>query len=94
MKIDREVVLNIAKLARIELTEQEVRLFAGQLQQILEYIEKLQEIKQPAEPFSFGDALPTVTRADETEQCFSQEEALQNAPERIQNFFKVPRIIP
>lgn len=86
--------MQIAKLAKLELGEQEVELFATQLQSILDYIEKLKEVQQPAEPFSFDEFLPSLMRPDEAQQCLSQEEALQNAPDRVKNFFKVPRIIP
>jgi aspartyl/glutamyl-tRNA(Asn/Gln) amidotransferase, C subunit len=94
MKIEREVVLQIAKLARLDLKEEEVTLFTGQLENILQYVEKLQEVKQPADPFSFDAFLSSLSRPDETAPCLTTEEALQNAPERVKNFFKVPRILP
>jgi aspartyl-tRNA(Asn)/glutamyl-tRNA(Gln) amidotransferase subunit C len=94
MKIDKELVLHIGKLAHLELSEAEQELFAKQLQDILQYIEKLNEVKQPADPFAFGDFLKSVTRSDSPLPCLSVEEALKNAPERVRNFFKVPRIIP
>jgi aspartyl-tRNA(Asn)/glutamyl-tRNA(Gln) amidotransferase subunit C len=94
MKIDRDVVLEIAKLARIELREEELDLFVHQLQDILQYIEKLNEVKQPAEPFSFRNVLPSALRPDEVLPSLYVEEALRNAPKRVKRFFKVPRIIP
>lgn len=92
MKIDRDVVLNIAKLAHLELEAHEVDVFTKQLGDILHYVEKLGEVKQPAEPFTLGYS--TVLRADETGASLPAEEALSNAPERVKQFFKVPRIIP
>jgi aspartyl-tRNA(Asn)/glutamyl-tRNA(Gln) amidotransferase subunit C len=94
MKIDKEVVLHIAKLARLELKDEEVLLFTAQLENILQYVEKLGEIKQPVKPFSFDEYLPSITRTDEIGPCLSEEDALRNAPERVKNFFKVPRILP
>jgi aspartyl-tRNA(Asn)/glutamyl-tRNA(Gln) amidotransferase subunit C len=94
MNIDRDIVMQIAKLAKLELSEQEVTLFTTQLQSILEYVEKLKDVNQHAESFSFDEILPSLTRADEMQPGLTQEEALQNAPGRVKNFFKVPRIIP
>lgn len=94
MKIDRDVVLTIARLANIELKEDEVDLFARQLQDILQYIEKLNQVKQPPEPFSFSNVLPFASRPDTVLPSLPVEEALRNAPERVKRFFKVPRIIP
>jgi aspartyl-tRNA(Asn)/glutamyl-tRNA(Gln) amidotransferase subunit C len=94
VKIDREIVLHIGKLAHLELSEEEQELFARQLQNILQYVEKLNEIKQPVNPFTYGAYLKSKTQADSTQPCLSVEEALKNAPERVRDFFKVPRIIP
>jgi len=92
--IDRELVLGIAQLAHLELSDEEVELFARQLQDILQYIEKLNQAKQSAEPFTYGQFLPGLLRADVPLPSLPVEEGLKNAPERVQQFFKVPRIIP
>jgi aspartyl-tRNA(Asn)/glutamyl-tRNA(Gln) amidotransferase subunit C len=94
MNIDRNVVLNIAKLAHLELEAHEVEVFTKQLGDILHYVEKLGEVKQSAEPFSVVKPASRSLRADETEPSLSAEEALSNAPARVRQFFKVPRIIP
>ena len=94
MKIDRELVLHIAGLAQMELSETEVDLFTRQLQNILEYVEQLNGITEPAEPFSYSHFLPSVTRADSPAPSLPVEDALRNAPDRVKQFFKVPRIIP
>jgi aspartyl-tRNA(Asn)/glutamyl-tRNA(Gln) amidotransferase subunit C len=94
VKIDREIVLHIGKLAHLELSEAEQDLFAKQLQNILQYVEKLNEIKQPAEPFSYGAYLKSTAQTDSLQPCLPVDEALKNAPERVRDFFKVPRIIP
>lgn len=93
MNIDRDVVLNIAKLAHLELEAHEVEVFTKQLGDILHYVETLAEVKQPSEPFTMG-ATASPLRADETGPSLSVEEALANAPARARQFFKVPRIIP
>jgi aspartyl-tRNA(Asn)/glutamyl-tRNA(Gln) amidotransferase subunit C len=94
MKIDRELVLHVAKLAHVELSEQETVLFAEQLQKILDYIEKLNEVKQSAEPFSFASAFPSSVRSDAVLPSLPVEDALKNAPDRVKRFFRVPRILP
>ena len=94
MKIDRELVQHIAGLAHMELSEAEVELFSKQLQKILQYIEKLNEVHQSAEPFSFNQFLPSLTRSDEPLPSLPVSEVLRNAPERVKQLFKVPRIIP
>ncbi|HEY4491269.1 MAG TPA: Asp-tRNA(Asn)/Glu-tRNA(Gln) amidotransferase subunit GatC [Acidobacteriota bacterium] len=94
MRVDKELVLQVAELARLDLTEEEVDLFGRQLQQIVEYVEKLKEIKEPAVPFSFENLLPLSLRPDVAEPSLGAEESLKNAPDRVQQFFKVPRIIP
>ena len=94
MKIDKELVLGVARLAHLELNEAEAELFTKQLADILHYIEKLNEVNEAAEPFSFNTFLPSVTREDVPVPCLPVEEALQNAPEKVKRFFKVPRILP
>lgn len=94
MKIDRDLVSHIAKLAHLDLEEREVDLFTQQLGDILEYVEQLSEVGQPAEPFSFGHILSSRTRPDELSPSLPVEEALRNAPDRVRQFFRVPRILP
>jgi aspartyl-tRNA(Asn)/glutamyl-tRNA(Gln) amidotransferase subunit C len=94
MNVDRDLVLHIAYLAKLELQESEVELFVKQLGDILQYIEQLNEASGTAEPFSFSFFLPSVTRPDIAGESLSVEEALKNAPERYKQFFKVPKIIP
>ena len=94
MKIDRDLVLHVARLAHLELRDAEVELFTKQLQDILTYIEKLNEVTQPAEPFSFDQFLPSLMRPDLSLASLPVAEALRNAPDHVKQFFKVPRIIP
>jgi aspartyl-tRNA(Asn)/glutamyl-tRNA(Gln) amidotransferase subunit C len=94
LQVDRELVLHIADLAHLQLTEDEVQLFAQQLQQILHYIEKLNELTETSEPFSFGDYLSSRMRSDTVEPSLPVEDALRNAPESVKGLFKVPKILP
>jgi len=94
MNIDRDLVLQIAELARIELTEAETEMLRVQLATILEYVEKLNEIGETAEPFTFGEWMKSSLRQDTPMPSLPVEEALKNAPDRSKNLFRVPRIIP
>jgi len=94
MKISRDEVEHVAKLARIELSADEADEFTGQLGQILGYFEKLSELDT-------GDVAPTrhaidltnAFREDEPRPGYDSETALSNAPEREGPFFKAPKII-
>jgi aspartyl-tRNA(Asn)/glutamyl-tRNA(Gln) amidotransferase subunit C len=94
MNVDRNLVLHIAQLAKLELQESEIEVFVKQLGDILHYIEQLNQAGDAAEPFSFNFFLPSITRPDVAGESLTVEEALKNAPERYKQFFKVPKIIP
>lgn len=92
MKID---VSHIAKLANLTLTEEEKKKFEKQLEETLNYIEKLKEVDtENVEPTSQVTGLENITRDDTTRPSLSQEEALKNAKDKIHNgFFKVKAVI-
>jgi aspartyl-tRNA(Asn)/glutamyl-tRNA(Gln) amidotransferase subunit C len=91
MAITREEVLHVAKLARLELTEDEVARFTEQLSAILEAVAKVSELDlSDVEPTAHPLDLVNVWAEDEPQPCLPVEEALANAPEREGNFFKVP----
>ena len=94
MKVDRQLVLHIAKLAHIELSEEEVGLFTSQLESIVGYVEKLNEVQGDVEPFHFGELLTPRLREDSPVLSLSVESTMKNAPEEKKNLFKVPRVIP
>ena len=94
MKIDKKTVEYIAKLARLKLTEQEEKEFTGQLDKILAYIDKLNELNTDnIEPITHAVPMKNVFREDEVKRSLTQEEALSNAPEKDSGHFRVPRII-
>lgn len=94
MKIDRELVLHIAKLGQLELTDLEVETFTTQLASIVNYIEKLKELDEPAQPFSFSAFLKLPLRFDEVLPSLPVEQSMKNAPDQKKNLFRVPRILP
>jgi len=84
----------IAHLARIELTPTEEQKLGAQLNQILDYIEKLKEVDVSAvEPTAHAVPMVNVTRPDEVRPGLSNEEALRNAPVKAGGLFIVPKIV-
>jgi aspartyl-tRNA(Asn)/glutamyl-tRNA(Gln) amidotransferase subunit C len=91
MAITREEVLHVARLARLELTDEEVERFTEQLSAILEAVAKVSELDlSDVEPTAHPLDVVNVWAADEPRPSLPVEEALANAPERDAGFFKVP----
>jgi aspartyl-tRNA(Asn)/glutamyl-tRNA(Gln) amidotransferase subunit C len=88
MTVDDEEVRHVASLARIDLDEAEIERFTEQFGDILEYFEALEDVPEVE---SEAD-LTNVMRPDEVEESLSQEEALRNAPETDDGYFKGPNV--
>jgi aspartyl-tRNA(Asn)/glutamyl-tRNA(Gln) amidotransferase subunit C len=94
MAVTIKDVENIAKLANLEFTDAEKNKFTQQMNQILEYVEQMNKLDTSnVEPLSHVIELSNVFRSDEVKQSVSTEEALKNAPEKNEQFFKVPKVI-
>ena len=86
--VDSEEVRHVADLARVDLDESEIEAFAAQFADILDYFDALDEV-----PEVEGETdLANVMRPDEVREGLSQEEALRNAPETEDGYFKGPRV--
>ena len=93
MAITREQVLHVAKLARLELTEEELERMREQLSAILEAVGKVAELDlADVEPTAHPLDLVNVLAEDEPRPCLTQEEALANAPDPEDGFFGVPAV--
>jgi aspartyl-tRNA(Asn)/glutamyl-tRNA(Gln) amidotransferase subunit C len=91
MAIDREQLLHVAHLARLELREEEIERLEGQLNDILAAVSKVSELDlSDVPPTSHPLEVVNVWEKDEPRPCLPVEEALANAPEREGDFFKVP----
>jgi aspartyl-tRNA(Asn)/glutamyl-tRNA(Gln) amidotransferase subunit C len=91
MKMDIE---KVARLARLELSEEEKETFGNQLEQILTYMEQLNRLDTTGvEPTSHAIPIYNVFRDDEVKPSLSQEEVLAIAPDEEDGHFRVPRII-
>ncbi len=94
MAITIKDVEHIAKLAKLEFTDAEKEKFTYQMNKILDYMEQLNTLNtENVEPLSHVIELSNVFRADEVKYGVSTEEALKNAPEKNEQFFKVPKVI-
>ena len=93
-KIDQNQVRKVAKLSRLDLTEDEVEEFTGQLSAILEYVEKMNELDTAGvEPLAHCLPVSNVLREDSARESLGTEKVLANAPQRDDEFFKVPKIL-
>ena len=94
MKITRQEVEHVARLARLGLSEEEKERMRAQLDSILTYIDTLKQLDTSGvEPTSHVIPMTNVFREDARWSSLSQEQALANAPDRQEGFFRVPRIL-
>jgi aspartyl-tRNA(Asn)/glutamyl-tRNA(Gln) amidotransferase subunit C len=90
--IDRDQVLHVAKLARLRLTDQEVERMAGELSNILEHVEKIDELTdlEDVPPTTHVVELENVLRPDEPRPSLPRDKALEPAPDATDDGFRVP----
>jgi len=94
MKLSREEVLHIARLARLGLTESEVDKLREQLSNILENFEVLQQADTTnIPPTAQSIPLQNVMKTDEVSDSLSQEQVLTNAPRKEGNYFRVRAVL-
>jgi aspartyl-tRNA(Asn)/glutamyl-tRNA(Gln) amidotransferase subunit C len=89
--LSRDQVLHVARLARLELTENEIGRFGGELSKVLDHIEKIGELDlTDVEPTSHVVEIENVLRADEPRPSIPREKALESAPDAALGGFRVP----
>jgi aspartyl-tRNA(Asn)/glutamyl-tRNA(Gln) amidotransferase subunit C len=90
--LSRDQVLHVARLARLELTEEELERFAGELSKVLDHIEKIGELGDLADvpPTSHVVNVENALRADEPRPSMPVETALESAPDAALGGFRVP----
>ncbi|WP_326569129.1 Asp-tRNA(Asn)/Glu-tRNA(Gln) amidotransferase subunit GatC [Amycolatopsis rhabdoformis] len=92
--ISRDEVAHLAKLARLAVTDDELDVFAGQLDQILDSVAKVSQVAAAdVPPTSHSVPLTNVFREDEIRPCLTQQQVLAGAPASEQGRFRVPRIL-
>jgi len=94
MKIARQEVEHVAVLARLALDEAELDQLTGQMNQILGYVDKLNELDTDGiTPTAHAVPVENAFREDVVRPSIGHERALRNAPEAVDNCFRVPKII-
>jgi aspartyl-tRNA(Asn)/glutamyl-tRNA(Gln) amidotransferase subunit C len=87
-------VEHLARLARLSLSDDEKELFGNQINSILDYMDKLNKLDtRNVEPTSHVISLSNVVRADSPKESLKREDALLNAPDHTDKFYRVPKII-
>lgn len=93
-RISEEQVRQVARLARLKLTDEQLRRYAVDLAAILDYVEQLEGVDtEGVEPLSHPLALGNVFREDQVGPSLAPDAALANAPQRQDNFFRVPKVL-
>lgn len=91
--IGKEDVKHVAKLARLELTEEEIEKYSKQLDEIIKYVEQMNEVDTTGvEPMPHPIPVYNVMREDEVKYEQTKEELMSNAPFEEDGFFRVPKI--
>ena len=91
MAISREEVLHVARLARLELTDDEVTRFQGQLSQILDAVSKVAELDlADVPPTSHPLEIANAWAEDVPRECLSLDDVFANAPDRDDDYFRSP----
>jgi len=90
--LSRDQVLHVARLARLELTSEEVERFGGELSKVLDHIELIAELGdlEDVPPTSHVIDVENALRADEPRPSLPVEKALENAPDAVAGGFRVP----
>ena len=94
MKIDKNTINKIARLSRIRLEDKESEDFIKDLNSILDWVEQLNEINTDnIEPLSNISSSILLKREDISNDTNSSEEILENAPDKLEGFFAVPKVV-
>ena len=92
--LDEAAVRHVANLARLKITDEEVVRYAGQLSSVLSYMEQLNELDtKDVPPTAHPLPLSNVLRPDEVGESLAQDQALHNAPQQQDGFFRVPKVL-
>ena len=94
MKLDTNTINKIAKLARIKLSEKEAEDLLKDMNSILDWVEQLNEVKtDDIEPLSNISSSILPKREDISKDENSSDEILKNAPDKLEGFFAVPKVV-
>lgn len=92
--IDKELVKHMAEISKLSFSKDEIEGFTGKLANVLEYVEKLNEVNvEGVQPTYQVNKHIQVFREDIVEKSLTVEEVLQNAPEKQYGYFKILKIV-
>ena len=93
-RISADDVRKVAKLARLELPDDKIATYTGQLERILDYVAHLEQVDtEGVPPTTRAVEVVNVTRPDRVEPTPVREELLNQAPQREGDFYRVPKIL-
>ena len=93
VKVDEKLVKEIAFLARLDLSEEETKMFVSQFKDILDYVSVLNEVNTENIPLAYlSSANKSVMREDEIEESVPTQEFLANVPESKDDYVVIPRV--
>ncbi len=94
MDINNEIIDRLSELAKLDFDPSEKENIKNDLNRILSYFEKLNEVNTDGvEPLIFMSENVNLLREDEPEQAYSKKDALKNAPAKDSDYFRVPKFI-
>ena len=94
MKIDKNTINKIARLSRIKLDDKESEDYIKDLNSILDWVEQLNEVNtENVEPLSNISSSILPKREDVSKDTDSSDEILENAPDKLEGFFAVPKVV-
>ena len=94
MKIDKITTLKIAKLSRIKLNEPEIDELSSQLSSIIDWVEELNEVNtDQIDPLNNISSSKLPLRNDKPNKVNNSDKILSNAPEKIESYFVVPKVV-
>ena len=94
VNINKELIQHVANVARLKLTDKEIEKFLPQLKEVLEAFSKLNEVNtDKVEPSFQPIDMKNVMRDDNIDLCLTQDEALLNAKNRKNGYFKGPKVL-
>ncbi|UCE60626.1 MAG: Asp-tRNA(Asn)/Glu-tRNA(Gln) amidotransferase subunit GatC [Phycisphaerales bacterium] len=92
--LDETVIRHVALLSRLKITDEEVKVYAKQLSQVVDYMALLNEVDTAdVPPAAYALQISNVFREDDVRGAMTSEQALSNAPGQENGFFSVPKVI-
>lgn len=94
MKIEKQLIDKLSNLAKLEFSDDEEKAITSDLNKMVDFIDKLQEINVDGiEPLIYMNDEINVLRKDEVQMEITKQEALKNAPLADSDYFKVPKVL-